>query len=121
MSLGLYALVSYALRPRSLACRGSRSVAATGHFVRGSEPGWTGNFRAVAMRRCTSSIILLIAVFLWAGCAGHLRCSPEEEVSALAPSAPPRQVRIATVNVWSGLTCNGVLSVRRQPDDPEAR
>lgn len=80
-----------------------------------------GAFDAAPAGRRAAGVALLLGASLVAGCAGSLRSSPGAEATALLPSAPPRQVRILTVNVWSGLTYRGVLSVGRHPDDPEAR
>jgi endonuclease/exonuclease/phosphatase family metal-dependent hydrolase len=81
---------------------------------------WPGAFSAPTGRR-VAGVALLLAACLAGGCAGHLRSDPMAEAAALQPTAPPRQVRIVTVNVWSGLTYRGVLSVGHHPDDPEAR
>jgi endonuclease/exonuclease/phosphatase family metal-dependent hydrolase len=42
-------------------------------------------------------------------------------MAARNPSAPPRPVRILTINAWTGLTYEGVLWMRRHEDHPDAR
>jgi endonuclease/exonuclease/phosphatase family metal-dependent hydrolase len=43
------------------------------------------------------------------------------EVWAQSPSAFPREIRVLTINVWSGLTYKGFFKMGRYPDDPERR
>jgi len=71
---------------------------------------------------CGASPALLAIL---AGCAAApvepmVPLSPEE-AAAYYPVEPPRPVRILTINVWSGLTYEGVFSMGRHRDDPEAR
>jgi endonuclease/exonuclease/phosphatase family metal-dependent hydrolase len=63
--------------------------------------------------------LLLVLV---SGCAsGPSLNFTAEEVNAYAPFAPPREIRILTINVWSGLTYEGTFSISRHQDEPEKR
>ncbi len=56
------------------------------------------------------------------GCAaGPTLTMTPEETAALDPSAPPREIRILTLNVWSGLTYEGICSIGEHANDPEKR
>ncbi|MBN1422006.1 MAG: endonuclease/exonuclease/phosphatase family protein [Planctomycetes bacterium] len=74
--------------------------------------------------RCAASILWLSAAAI-AGCA----VAPVEPMVPLSPAEaaeyypvePPRPVRILTINVWSGLTYRGVLSMGRFQDDADGR
>jgi len=64
---------------------------------------------------------LLLSVLVLTGCAGpRVRLTPDE-AAACKPFASPREIRILTINVWSGLTYEGTLSVGRYADQPEKR
>ncbi len=56
------------------------------------------------------------------GCTGlPTLCLDSEETAAYAPGTPPREIKVLTINVWSGLTYSGIFSIGRHPDDPEQR
>lgn len=65
---------------------------------------------------------LMAGALLLAGCrAAPSVCLTSAEVAAYAPLAPQREVRLLTLNVWSGLTYEGVLRMGRYPDQPRER
>jgi len=72
-------------------------------------------------RRAVCALSLLMGMALLTGCAGPRLCFTPEEAAAYAPFASPREIRILTVNVWSGLTYEGTLKVGRYADRPEKR
>jgi endonuclease/exonuclease/phosphatase family metal-dependent hydrolase len=64
---------------------------------------------------------LLLSVLVLTGCAGpRVRFTPDE-AAAYRPFASPREIRILTINVWSGLTYEGTLKVGRYADQPKKR
>jgi len=64
----------------------------------------------------------LLAALLLSGCSSGPTIHLEpEEVRAYAPLAPQREIRILTINAWSGLDYEGILEIGRCPDDPESR
>ena len=64
----------------------------------------------------------IAALVLAAGCGtAGVPAFTREEMAACDPAAPPRNVRILTVNVWSGLTYEGTLWMQRYEDNREAR
>jgi endonuclease/exonuclease/phosphatase family metal-dependent hydrolase len=70
------------------------------------------------VRLAFAGMVLLLAF----GCAVAPAFEPEaEEIAALAPSAPPREIKILTINAWSGLTYEGFFSVGRCNEEPGQR
>jgi endonuclease/exonuclease/phosphatase family metal-dependent hydrolase len=63
--------------------------------------------------------LLLVLV---SGCAsGPVLNFTAEEVNAYAPFAPPREIRVLSINVWSGLTYEGTFNIGRHRDDAGKR
>jgi endonuclease/exonuclease/phosphatase family metal-dependent hydrolase len=68
------------------------------------------------------SFLVLVFIIFVSGCAQV--SSPTlklEEVKATGPSTPPREIRILTINVWSGLTYKGFFKMGEYQDNPEKR
>jgi endonuclease/exonuclease/phosphatase family metal-dependent hydrolase len=56
------------------------------------------------------------------GCVLNPSCSPKlGKVPAYAPPFSSGEIRILTINVWSGLNYKGFFKMGRYPDDPEKR
>ena len=83
-----------------------------------------GTFCGIRSRLCLFGLLLAVSLstLCLCGCAGgpSLRLTPEE-AAACAPDAPPKAIRILTINVWSGLTYEGTFAVGHYPDEPEIR
>jgi len=65
-----------------------------------------------------SALTFLMLVF---GCAPVTRQMTGDELKAYAPSMPAREVRILTINAWTGLDYKGFLKMGRYEDNTEAR
>ena len=66
-----------------------------------------------------AAVVVLRLVLFLSGCAaGQSIRMTAEETAAYAPFAPPREVRILTINAWSGLTYEGVVSMGEHDNDP---
>ena len=64
--------------------------------------------------------VFLIALLLSCTFVPPLSANPESPLS-LSPTAPREDIRILTINVWSGLTYKGFFKMGRHPDDPQKR
>jgi len=63
-------------------------------------------------------LVLLLSIVLSLGLdAGQSSSRKGEEVSGRKPLARQREIRILTINVWSGLTYKGFFKMGRYPDD----
>jgi endonuclease/exonuclease/phosphatase family metal-dependent hydrolase len=63
-------------------------------------------------------LLLLLSIILPLGLnAGQSSSQKREEVSGRESVAPQREIRILTINVWSGLTYKGFFKMGRYPDD----
>lgn len=68
------------------------------------------------------AIAFLLGVPFLFGCSAvRSVCLTAEEVAAYEPFSPPQEIRILTINVWSGLTYKGTLTMGRYPDDLQKR
>jgi endonuclease/exonuclease/phosphatase family metal-dependent hydrolase len=69
-----------------------------------------------------STILILVRLTLLIGCIlGSSHSSKLEKVQAYALLPSPGEIRILTINVWSGLTYKGFFKIGRHPDDLEKR
>jgi len=68
------------------------------------------------------SALIAAGIFALAGCAVGpvVELSPDESL-AYEPFRPAREIRILTLNIWSGLTYEGTFSFGEYPDDREKR
>jgi len=73
-------------------------------------------------RRLPFAMILLLGIVFLSSCAeaSFPGLKPEER-KAYAPHSSPREVRILTINVWSGITYRGFFKMGRYPDNPKRR
>jgi endonuclease/exonuclease/phosphatase family metal-dependent hydrolase len=72
-------------------------------------------------RRAWTAIFLLGTLLLF-GCASTAsHSSKEEETSVYAPLRPPKEIRILTINVWSGLNYKGFFKMGEYVHNPEKR
>ena len=65
-----------------------------------------------------ATLVFFAPVF---GCAPVTRQMTGDELKAYAPSMPAREVRILTINAWTGLDYKGLLKMGRYEDNTEAR
>jgi endonuclease/exonuclease/phosphatase family metal-dependent hydrolase len=77
--------------------------------------------KSLSPRFLFAMIFLLGMVFLFSCAeASSFRLKPEER-EAYAPQNSPLEVRILTINIWSGLTYRGIFKMGRYPDNPKRR
>jgi endonuclease/exonuclease/phosphatase family metal-dependent hydrolase len=67
------------------------------------------------------TISWLVTAILILGYALGFSFEPSPEMRAQSPSGLSREIRVLTINVWSGLTYKGFFKMGRYPDDPERR
>lgn len=68
------------------------------------------------------TLVLLLSIVLPLGLnEGRSSSRKREEVSGRKPLVLQREIRILTINVWSGLTYKGFFKMGRYPDDPGKR
>lgn len=80
------------------------------------------NGEDMATARAGVTLLALLISVSMAGCVKSPSTGfTDEEVAAYAPATPQREVRILTINVWSGLTYKGVFKIGRYQDNPENR
>ena len=66
--------------------------------------------------------LLLIGIVLSLSCNSVPRFSPSSEsLLPTSPVAPRKEIRILTINVWSGLTYEGFFKMGHHPDDLRKR
>ena len=66
--------------------------------------------------------LLLIGIVLPLSCNSVPRFSPSSEsLLPTSPVAPRKEIRILTINVWSGLTYKGFFKMGQYPDDLQKR
>jgi endonuclease/exonuclease/phosphatase family metal-dependent hydrolase len=66
------------------------------------------------------SSLAILALLPW-GCTSELSPHPDVEAAAQLIPGPLREIRILTINVWSGLTYKGFFKIGQYQDDSEKR
>jgi endonuclease/exonuclease/phosphatase family metal-dependent hydrolase len=78
--------------------------------------------RCMAAFQTALARLALFAFIFLGGCSKCPQAAfTDEEVVAFAPATTPKEVRVLTINVWSGLTYKGIFKIGQYPDDPERR
>jgi endonuclease/exonuclease/phosphatase family metal-dependent hydrolase len=65
--------------------------------------------------------LILLGFLLFFSCASAPSKISKQEETMAHPSSSSKEIRILTINVWSGLTYKGFFKMREYQDDPEKR
>jgi len=76
----------------------------------------------IILSRLAGTMTFLFGTFLFLSCASTpSNILKKEETMAYTSLAPSQEIRILTINIWSGLTYKGFFKMGRYPDNPEKR
>jgi len=77
--------------------------------------------KLVPSRRAWTAMFLLSTLFLFVCASTPSDYSKEQETIVYASPKPPKEIRILTINVWSGLTYKGFFKMGEYEHHPEKR
>ena len=77
--------------------------------------------KSISPRVREPGIILLGFLFFFGCASAPYHIAKKEEIMSHATSTPSGEIRILTINVWSGLTYKGFFKMGRHQDDAEKR